>query len=200
MRVGILGGTFDPVHYGHLLAAQECCYRLRLEKALLVPAAQPPHKLAGQVSPAEHRLAMLRLAVADNPLLEVSTLEFERRGPSYTVHTVAAVRERLGKAAELYFIVGTDALPELLSWYLPRRILELCVLAAVSRPGYPFDLSHLALALPNAAERIVHVPAPELEISSSALRARVANNEPIRYLLPDAVERYIREKGLYSEA
>ena len=197
MRVGILGGTFDPIHFGHLVAAEECLCRLRLAKVLLIPAGQPPHKRRRPISPPEHRLAMVRLAAADNPGLEVSTIELERQGPSYSVDTVAAVREQLGPAAELYFIVGTDALPELLSWYQPHRLLQLCVLAVVSRPGYPFDLSPVLAVLPNAAERIVHVPAPELDISSSELRARVAAGLPIRYQVPDAVERYIRERGLY---
>lgn len=198
MRIGILGGTFDPIHYGHLVAAEECLCRLRLEKVLLLPAGQPPHKLRRPISPAEQRLAMLRLAAADNPGLAVSTIELERRGPSFSVDTVAALREQLGPDAELYFIVGTDALPELLTWYKPRLLLQLCVLAAVSRPGYMFDLSPVLAALPEAAERIVQVPAPELDISSSNLRARVAAGLPIRYQLPEAVEQYIREQGLYK--
>lgn len=197
-RIGILGGTFDPIHYGHLVAAEECLCRLRLQKVLLLPAGQPPHKLRRSISPAEQRLAMVRLAAADNPGLEVCTVELERRGPSFSVDTVAALRERLGPEAELYFIVGTDALPELLTWYQPRRLLQLCLLAAVSRPGYPFDLTRILMALPEAAERIVPVPAPELDISSSNLRARVAAGQPIRYQLPDSVERYVRDQGLYK--
>ena len=196
-RIGILGGTFDPIHNGHLVAAEECLCRLRLEKVLLIPAGRPPHKLRRVISRAEHRLAMARLAAADNPGFEVSTIELERQGPSYSVDTVATVRERVGAVTELFFIVGTDALPELLTWYQPRRLLQLCVLAVVSRPGYPFDLSPVVGALPEAGERIVHVPAPELDISSTDLRARVAAGLPIRYQLPDAVERYIREQGLY---
>jgi nicotinate-nucleotide adenylyltransferase len=195
-RLGLLGGTFDPIHYGHLVAAEESCFRLQLDRVLLIPAGQPPHKLGRRVSPAEQRLAMVRLAAADNPALAVSTIELERQGPSYSVDTVAAVREQAGPSVELFFIVGTDALPDLLTWYQPRRLLQLCTLAVVSRPGYPFDLSHLVTTLPEAAERIVPVSAPELAISSSDLRARVAAGRPIRYQLPEAVELYIRQQGL----
>ncbi|MCL5108407.1 MAG: nicotinate-nucleotide adenylyltransferase [Chloroflexi bacterium] len=199
-RLGLLGGTFDPIHYGHLVAAEESLYRLRLDRVLLVPAGQPPHKLGRRVTPAAQRLAMVRLAAADNAALAVSTIELERHGPSYSVDTVAAVREQAGPGAEIFFIVGSDALPDLLTWYRPRRLLQLSTLAVVSRPGYPFDLSHLSASLPEAAQRIVHVPAPELAISSSDLRARVAAGRPIRYQLPEAVELYIRQQGLYIQS
>ncbi|MHB1416722.1 MAG: nicotinate-nucleotide adenylyltransferase [Chloroflexota bacterium] len=197
MRVGILGGTFDPIHYGHLVAAEECLHRLKLERVVVMPAGQPPHKRGRLISPAVDRLAMVELAVAGNPRFVVSTLELEREGPSYTVDTLALLREQLGTEVELFFIIGLDAVLELLTWHQPRRILQLCTLAAVSRPGFAFDVGPLLSLLPEAAERIVHVPAPRMEIASSDLRARVASGWPIRYQLPEEVEAYIRAHGLY---
>ncbi|MHB1007310.1 MAG: nicotinate-nucleotide adenylyltransferase [Chloroflexota bacterium] len=199
MRLGILGGTFDPIHYGHLVMAEECLCRLGLERVVLVPAGQPPHKRGRTVSAAADRLAMVELAAADNPHLTISHIELEREGPSYSVDTIAQLRRELGEGAEVFFIVGLDALPDLLTWHEPRRLLQLCTLAAVTRPGYEFDLSHIARGIPEAQGRIVHVPAPALAIASSELRARVAAGLPIRYQLPDSVERYIRERGLYQE-
>ncbi len=197
MRIGILGGTFDPIHYGHLVVAEECRYCLQLDKVLLVPAGQPPHKVGRAIAPAAHRLAMVELAVADNPGLGVSRVEIERAGLSYSVDTVALLRQQYGPQAELFFIIGLDALCELLTWHEPRRLLQLCKLAAVSRPGYQFDLSPLLGELPEAAERVVYVPTPELNIASSDLRSRVAGGRPVRYQLPEAVAQYIYEHGLY---
>lgn len=197
MRIGILGGTFDPIHYGHLVIAEECYHRLSLDRVILVPAGQPPHKRVRTISPAVHRLAMAELAAADNPHLDISRIELERKGPSYSVDTVAQLREELGPGADLFFIVGLDALPDLLTWHAPRRLLQLAVLATVTRPGHEFNLSHIVEYIPEAAERIVFVPGPSLEISSSDLRDRVSAGLPIRYQVPDAVERYVREQGLY---
>ncbi len=197
MRIGILGGTFDPIHYGHLVVAEECRYSLQLERVLLVPAGQPPHKVGRAVAPAADRLAMVELAVAGNCHLAVSRIEIERPGLSYSVDTVALLREEYSRQAELFFIIGLDALFDLVSWHEPRRLLQLCKLAAVSRPGYQFDLSPLLGQLPEVAERVVYVPTPELNIASSDLRQRVATGRPIRYQLPDAVAQYIYDHGLY---
>lgn len=198
MRVGVLGGTFDPIHYAHLVIAEECRHRLALDKVLFVPARQPPHKRRRDISPAAHRVAMVELAIAGNPFFAISKIELERSGPSYSVDTLAHLRAEYGEQAALYFIVGLDALPDLLTWHQPRRILQLATLAAVTRPGYDFDLAHIVRAIPEAAERIVYVPAPALAISATELRRRVAAGLPIRYQLPDEVERYIAENGLYS--
>jgi nicotinate-nucleotide adenylyltransferase len=199
LRIGILGGTFDPIHYAHLIIAQECGYRLQLDQVLIVPAAQPPHKIGRTVSPAHHRLAMAELAAAGNPLLRVSHLEVERQGPSYSVDTVIALRERHGAEAALFFIIGVDALAEMITWHQPRRLLRLCQLAVVLRPNYTLDLEQLLPSLPELAESVVPVSTPALEISSTDLRNRVARGEPIKYQVPDAVEDYIREHGLYLE-
>lgn len=197
MRLGILGGTFDPIHNGHLVIAEECRHRLQLDRVLFVPASQPPHKRGRAISPAVHRLAMVEQGIAGNPAFSVSHVELERTGPSYSVDTLALFRREAGDGADLFFIVGLDALPDLLTWHQPRRILELATLAAVTRPGFAFDLSHIVRQIPNAAERIVYVPAPAMDVSSTGLRQRVAAGLPIRYQVPDGVERYIREQGLY---
>lgn len=199
VRLGILGGTFDPIHFGHLVAAEECRYLLQLDKVLVLPAGQPPHKVERRTAPAHHRLAMVELAVRSNPGLSVSRVEIDRGGPSYSVDTVAALREESGPAAEIYFIIGLDVVGELLTWHQPERLLDLCQLAAVSRPGYRLDIAPLLSRLPNARERIVRVPTPELDIASSDLRARVASGRPIKYQLPEAVEEYIIVNRLYLD-
>lgn len=200
MRIGILGGTFDPIHYGHLVVAEECRFQLQLDKMLLVPAGQPPHKRGRAAASAADRAAMVELAIANNAGLAVSRLEIERPGLSYTVDTVAQLREQYGAHVELFFVIGLDSLQELLSWREPRRLLQMCKLVAVSRPGYTFDLAPLVAALPEALERILHVATPELNIASSDLRARVAAGRPIRYQLPEAVVEYIYRRGLYRGA
>ncbi|HLY65289.1 MAG TPA: nicotinate-nucleotide adenylyltransferase, partial [Chloroflexota bacterium] len=149
MRIGILGGTFDPIHYGHLVAGEEVRCALGLERILFVPAARPPHKVDYKVSPAELRLEMVRLAIADNPAFEVSTVDVDRAGYSYTVDTVAMLQERLGPHAELFFILGEDALADLPTWHHPEKLLQMCQLIAVNRPGYhSFSLRLLDRQLP----------------------------------------------------
>ncbi len=201
MRLGILGGTFDPIHFGHLVVAEECRARLDLAAVLFIPAGQPPHKRGRAISPAEHRVEMVRLAIADNPGFRLSRIEVEREGYSYTVDTLARLREEHGRGVELYFIVGMDALAEIMTWHAPARLVSLCRVVAVTRPGFgPFDPASLEPALPGAGERILTLPAPELRISSSELRERVAVGLPIRYQVPSAVEEYIRAHGLYRVA
>ena len=198
MKVGILGGTFDPVHYGHLVAGEEARCTLGLERVLFVPAARPPHKLEHPVSPPEVRLEMLRYAVADNPYFDVSTIELDRPGFSYSVDTIELLQRELGRAVELFFILGEDALADLPTWHDPERLLEVCQLIAVNRPGYhSFSLRLLERQLPGVERRVHEVRIPELAIWSTELRARVASGLPIRYLVPDAVHDFIYEHGLY---
>ena len=148
-RLGLLGGTFDPIHCGHLVIAEEARVRLDLAEVRFIPAGQPPHKLAHAVSPAADRLAMIERAIAGNPAFTVSTLEIERTGPSYTVDTLSQVAEAEGSDCAVHFIVGGDALPDLLSWYAPDRLLELCTLVVVRRPDVPpVDLRRLTERLP----------------------------------------------------
>ncbi|MHB8619289.1 MAG: nicotinate-nucleotide adenylyltransferase [Chloroflexota bacterium] len=199
MKVGILGGTFDPVHYGHLVAGEEARCGMDLRQVLFVPAARPPHKVENLVSSPEHRLAMLRLAVTDNPYFEISTVDMDRSGPSYTVDTIALLQKELGPNTELYFILGEDALADLPTWHEPRRLLEMCQLIAVNRPGYhSFSLRLLERQLPGVERRVHSVRIPELALWSTELRARVASGLPVRYLVPDAVLAYIEDHALYT--
>lgn len=198
MKVGILGGTFDPIHYGHLVAGEEARCALGLERVLFVPSARPPHKLKYRVSAPEVRVEMVRLAIADNPSFELSTVELDRPGYSYTVETVALLQEKLSPRAKLYFILGEDALADLPTWHKPERLLETCELIAVNRPGYhSFSLRLLERQLPGVERRVHPVRIPELAIWSTELRARVASGLPIRYLVPDSVHDYISAHGLY---
>lgn len=198
MNVGILGGTFDPIHYGHLVAGEEARCVLGLERVLFVPSARPPHKLEYPVTPPEIRVQMVRLAIADNLSFELSTVEIDRPGLSYSVDTIRVLQEQLGASAKLYFILGEDALADLPTWHEPEKLLDLCELIAVNRPGYhSFSLRLLERQLPGVERRVHQVRIPELAIWSTELRARVASGLPIRYLVPDAVHDYIYEHGLY---
>ncbi len=192
-----MGGTFDPIHYGHLVVAEEVWFRLKLDKVLFVPAAQPPHKLGRVVTPAVHRLEMVKLAVQGNPHFDVSSLEIERPGPSYTVDTLAQLRGSMEPEDDLWLIIGMDSLVELPTWRQPERILQLARLAVVPRPGYGANLHELEKLLPGISQRVSLIPTPELSISAENLRARVAEGYPIKYQLPEAVEDYIYQVGLY---
>jgi nicotinate-nucleotide adenylyltransferase len=198
MRVGILGGTFDPVHYGHLVAGEEARCALGLERVWFVPAARPPHKLEYPISPPEMRVEMLQLAIADNPYFELSRVDVDRPGFSYSVDTIEVLQAQLGATVELFFILGEDALADLPTWHEPERLLELCQLIAVNRPGYhSFSLRLLERQLPGVEHRVHQVRIPELAIWSTELRARVASGLSIRYLVPNAVHDYIYDRGLY---
>jgi nicotinate-nucleotide adenylyltransferase len=199
MKLGLMGGTFSPIHYGHLVAAEECRIRLGLDRVLFIPAGEPPHKRGRPVTPAGDRVAMVELAIADNPGFELCRIEVERCGPSYTSDTLAELRQVYGPGAELYFIVGMDSLSEILTWHEPARIAELARLVAISRGGVaPFDPGRLEPGIPNARERVIVLSGPELTISSTDLRRRVASGLPIRYQVPPSVEEYIRGHGLYT--
>jgi nicotinate-nucleotide adenylyltransferase len=193
MRLGLLGGTFDPPHYGHLVAAQEAACQLGLEHVLFLPARQNPLKVGEAVSSAEDRCHMVERALGDNPLFELSRLDLDRPPPSYTVDLLRAVRlER--PAAELFFLVGADILPELPRWHAPAALLDLATLVAFNRPGAP---PPSLPDMPRAVERVMLLEIPGVAISSTDLRARVRAGRSIRYLTPRAVEHYIREQGLY---
>jgi nicotinate-nucleotide adenylyltransferase len=196
LRLGVLGGTFDPVHIGHLLLAEEAREQLGLESVLFVPAGQPWRKAARQISDGKHRLAMLRLAIDQNPAFEVSDVELERRGPSYTGETLARIREE-HKKAELFFVMGEDALADLPNWRDPDRILELAMLAVARRPGDDAANPDLVAIAPG---REVWLSMPLIGISSSEIRERVGNGLSIRYRVPNAVEAYIRKQKLYKNS
>ena len=196
-RVGILGGTFDPIHFGHLAAAQEVAWTLNLERILFIPTHQQPLKQSESSSGPEHRLAMVRLATASNPLFDVNTVELDRGGVSYTVDTLRALRQADASTA-YWLILGTDALLDLGRWHRPEEILGMAEIAAVHRAGWErATLDAMYAEVPSARGRVQHIPIPGLDISATDLRGRLQDGRPIRYLVPDAVEAYIREQGLY---
>jgi nicotinate-nucleotide adenylyltransferase len=193
--IGILGGTFDPIHYGHLAIAEEVRVALRLDRVLIIPAGEQPLKIGKHMAPPEHRLAMARLACADNPFFEVSSIEIDRPGPSYTHVTLQLLHDQ--GLENLYLILGADALADLPRWHETPRILTLARIVVVSRPGASVDLSVLSQIFPALPERLILIEGPRLDISSTDLRQRVAQGRPIRYQTPDAVVAYIEAHGLY---
>ncbi|MCD6553959.1 MAG: nicotinate-nucleotide adenylyltransferase [Anaerolineae bacterium] len=199
-RIGVLGGTFDPIHIAHLAIAEEARTQLGLDKVVFVPAGLPPHKMDVHVSPAEHRLAMVELAIAGNPHFEVSRVDIDRFGPCYTVDTIALLRKEWGPDVEIYFIMGSDSLADILTWHKPDRLIRLCRIVAVGRPGYRVDMDELERCLPGASQRILFINSPQLDVSSSEIQRRVRAGESIKYQVPEAVERYIYEHGLYRSA
>lgn len=197
-RVGVLGGSFNPIHHAHLFTAEVAAAALGLEQVLLVPAAQSPLKERAVVS-SEDRLRMTQLAAGRNPLLAVSSVDLDRSPPSYTVDTIELLQERLPDA-ELLLVLGIDALEDLLDWREPERLLDLASLAVVSRPGLPLEVpEHIRSKLGARAARIRLLRMPLLEISSTDIRRRLAHGEPVRYLLPDSVEQYIHQRRLYRK-
>ncbi|MBI4302702.1 MAG: nicotinate-nucleotide adenylyltransferase [Chloroflexi bacterium] len=200
MRVGVLGGTFDPIHIAHLFVAEEVSYKLGLAQVIFVPAGQPYLKEEKAITLAAHRLEMVRRAIASNPRFQLSTLDIERAGPTYSVDTLVALRQQQPEA-QFYFIVGGDTLAELPRWREPARLAELCYLVSVARPGYQSPpWATLEAAIPQARERILVLDVPQMDISSTEIRARVAQGLPFRYLVPEAVAEYIVEHKLYHRA
>lgn len=201
VRIGVFGGTFDPIHYGHLIAAQEVLWALNLERVLFAPAGLPPHKRQLVISPIEQRIAMVELAIGGNPAFGLSRVDADRPGPAYTVDTALLLQQQLGPAAELSFIIGLDSLNEILTWREPQRLISLVDLAVVTRPGYAVpDMGDLERILPGVSQRVRLVDMPEIGISASDLRRRVAAGQPIKYQVPELVERYIYQNGLYAQA
>jgi nicotinate-nucleotide adenylyltransferase len=194
-----MGGTFDPIHHGHLFAAEEARARFGLERVVFVPCGQPPHKPGAGISPAEQRYIMCALATATNPHFEVSRIEVEREGPSYTIDTLRAFRVELGPDADLFFITGADAILEILTWREADAVLREAHCIAVARPGH--DLSGLAAAIgPERAAAVQVLDQPSLDISSTEIRTRVREGLPIRYLTPTSVVEYITKEALYVAA
>jgi nicotinate-nucleotide adenylyltransferase len=189
-RLGVMGGTFDPIHHGHLVAASEVQVRFGLDEVAFVPSGQPWQKAGRAVSPAEHRYLMAVIATASNPRFWVSRVDIDRPGPTFAVDTVRDLRAQRPDA-ELFFITGADALEQILSWKDAAELFDLARLVGVTRPGYELSDAHL----PQDAVRLVEVPA--MTISSSDCRERVAAGRPVWYLVPDGVVQYIAKHGLY---
>lgn len=201
-RVGIMGGTFDPIHFGHLVTAEAARWEFSLQKVIFVPAGRPPHKKAYTVSDLECRYQMAVLATASNPYFEVSRIEIDRQGYSYTIDTIEAFRRHYGPETQLYFITGADAILEILTWKDVDRLLQECFFIAATRPGFQLQrLEETKPLLPVEGRHRIHlIEVPALAISSTDIRWRVQNKKPIKYLLPEAVEEYIRMQGLYQPA
>ena len=200
-RIGIMGGTFDPIHYGHLAAAEAARVEFGLCKVIFMPAGNPPHKQSQKISDAEHRYRMTALATSSNSGFEVSRLEVDKAGITYTFDTMEELRSIYGEAPELYFITGADAVLELLTWYKIGELLTLCKFIAVTRPG--FDIWKLEQKIAEISSKydgeIICLEVPLLEISSTDIRERIKNGKPVKYLLPEEVEAYIHKNGLYKE-
>jgi len=201
MNIGVLGGTFDPIHLGHLIIAEETKVRLNLAEILFVPAGLPWLRMDSPISAAEHRVQMVRLAIGDKPYFKLSTMEIERAGPSYTVDTIAELKGVLGAGGELFFILGWDSLAELPKWREPSRLIKMCYLVAVPRVGCSLpDLKFMEAVIPGLAQRVISLDTPEVDITASVIRNRVAQGLSIDHLVPEPVDRYIREQGLYTTA
>lgn len=200
LKLGIMGGTFDPIHNGHLLIANEAGWRLELDKVLFIPTGDPPHKQDQALTPAACRLEMVRLATLDNPLFEISTIEIDRKGLSYTAQTLEALQMEYGGQADLYFIIGVDAAADLLTWNEPDQVVTRARLVVVDRPGFSLPLAKLQAGLPeiDLAERIFFLHVPLVEIASTEIRRRVARKISIRYLLPEEVINYIEREQIYG--
>ncbi len=201
MNTGVLGGTFDPVHNGHLLVAEEVRARLSLASTLFIPAGQPWLKADSPVSAAKHRAEMVRLALADKPYFKLSTMELKRAGPSYMVDTIAKLQPKLEAGDELFLILGWDSLARLPEWQEPSRLVEMCYLVAVPRPGFPApNVKAMEALVPGISQRVMLLKKPVIDISASVIRDRVARGLSIHHLVPEAVNRYIKEHGLYTTA
>lgn len=197
-RIGLMGGTFDPIHYGHLVTAEAALASFDLDQVIFVPSGKPPHKKNYHVSPSEDRYLMTILAVATNAHFRVSRVEMERRGYTYAIDTVKAFRKDYGDEAQLFFITGADAILEILTWHKVEELLELCQFIAATRPGFDLRaLDSVTKELPDLNGKLHFLEVPALAISSTDIRQRVADGRPIKYLLPETVEYYIYKTNLY---
>jgi len=193
LAIGLMGGTFDPIHIAHLIIAETALETLSLREIIFVPAAKPPHKDDDRVTPVEHRLEMVRLAIEGSSRLAVSDIETRRESTSYTIDTIREVRAGLEAGEEIYFIMGADSLVEFFTWKDPDDLLDSCKFVVVPRPGVS-----MGDADPRILEKAVVLDAPELSIASRDIRERVRHGRTIRYLVPATVESYIDKKKLYT--
>ena len=199
-KIGIMGGTFDPIHTGHLVIAEAVRIEYGLEKVVFIPAANPPHKQHSQVTPAKHRYIMTVMAAYSNPHFYVSSIEIERPGLSYTIDTVLALIEQYGDKTEIYFITGADTVQDLPTWRNIDHLLDLCYFIAATRPGCVCSIDDIIKNFGmKGQERIQRLSTPELEISSTDIRERVRQGKSIKYIVPESVESYILKEGLYRQ-
>ncbi len=193
-KIGILGGSFDPIHVGHLMIAEAVWDEYKLDKILFVPCANPPHK-NNVLTSAKHRFNMTLLATCSNPHFEVSAIEIERTGPSYTVDTIKEFKRIYGDDTELYFIIGADCIQELPTWHKIDELLKLCQFIATRRPSYTTDLDIIAKEFSDYNIKVLETP--ELEISSTDIRQRIKKGYSIQYITTEQVQQYIRKEELY---
>lgn len=196
-KFGILGGTFDPIHLGHLLTADFVMNALELEKIIFIPANYPPHKTSLNITAANHRHIMALLATSHNPQFEVSDVEIKREGLSYTVDTINLLLDK-NQGVEFYFILGADAVAELDKWERFEELLELCYFVAATRPGFAQKVERAKASFGVAGDKIIWLNTPELNISSTDIRNRVKKGLPIKYIVTSSVENYIHKEGLYK--
>lgn len=194
-KLGVMGGTFDPIHYGHLVTAEGALWEFDLEEVLFVPTGQPWMKQSREVSPAEDRYLMTVIAVSSNPRFSVSRVEIDRGGPTYTVDTLRLLRKEYGEDTDLFFVTGADAILEIFHWKDADEALELAHFIAATRPGY--DIARFEAEAPDHHPRVSVMTVPALAISSTDVRERVRKGRPIRYLVPEGVKTYIEKSGLY---
>ena len=200
LKLGVLGGTFDPIHLGHLLIAEEAREHLGLDRVLFIPTGQPYLRPDSPRASANHRLAMTRLGVADNPSFEVSEVEVERAGPTYTLDTLEDLSREHGEGLKLFFVLGVDSARTLLRWHEPAQVLARCTPVVVVRPGAgEWDPRDLDALCPGVSQRAVHLQGPQLGISGTELRRRIARGESVRYWVPRPVVEYIAQHKLYQE-
>jgi nicotinate-nucleotide adenylyltransferase len=198
LKTGVLGGTFDPIHNAHIIVAEEAIFSLDLAEVLFIPTAQTPLKEDLPMSAAEHRVQMVRLSIAGYPHFKLSTVEIDRPGISYTVDTISELRDNLGAEDELFFIVGWDSLAQLHRWKEPARMVQMCHLVAVPRPGYSLpDLDSLEKGVPGLSQKLILLDKPEVDISSTAIRERASRGLSIDHLVPPPVADYIKQNRLY---
>lgn len=195
--MGVLGGTFDPPHNGHIAIAEQALAQLALDQVLFAPTRHPPHKPGNSITAIEHRLEMVRLAIASHPRFALSRIDVDREGPTYTSDTMRLLREQLGNDVDLYFIMGMDSLANILTWHAPDQFIRVCKLAVFFRPGFTANIDELEKQLPGLRECVVFVPSPAIDIAASELQRRIRADLPITHLVPPAVETYIAQHNLY---
>jgi nicotinate-nucleotide adenylyltransferase len=196
-RIGVLGGTFDPIHLGHLILAEEARVQLRLDRLYLIPAGDPPHKRAQQVTPVEHRIRMVELATATAPALWVSRIDADRAGPHYSLDTLRLLRAAIGPAATIFFLMGWDSLRDFPTWHQPQALLHEATVVALTRPNVDIVWSELEAALPGLREQIKLLEMPALEISSRVLRQRLSQGVSVQFQVDSTVIAYIEKHQLY---
>lgn len=199
MKVGIMGGTFDPIHIAHLIIAEEARTRLALDRVVFIPAGEPWMKGEHIVTAAALRVDMVKLAISSNAAFNLSLSEVERPGPTYTVDTLEQLLGELGYDTQLFLLLGWDSLAEMIAWKAPYRVSKMATVVAFPRPGFDRpEIAVLERAMPGITERVIFLDAPYLEISSTGIRKRIAEGGSVRYLLPEAVGQYITDNRLYQ--